>query len=240
LTCIDSLLSYLDLRRPQLELLQQLGWRSGHLLKLILPQLLIPVALAALLAVTLAGGAVLLIYDTFPLPVWQPLLVAAAFTVLTVLLILGWMQTQVQKRLPGAGKETSPFKAVLITGMAAAVLIGAVVFILHFSPQVRTGEPPDEKSLAEKETIRVLGSKALELTLLGSARGRLNRENRLRQPSRWRRSPGALLRRPSGWIYQAHPVRAGRSGCSPTTGLSARGPRTMPAAPPGPLCWPGN
>jgi putative ABC transport system permease protein len=160
LTCLDSLLSYMDLRRPELLLLLQLGWKPEHLYKLILPQLLIPVTLAVIIAAALAGGGVFLLYRSFPIPIWQLLVAAAAFTGSTLLPVCGWMLTLQET----SGGKRARCPAGWITGIAVALLIGAAALSIWSRPGVEQSGPAADADIEAQVLITELGSEALELT----------------------------------------------------------------------------
>lgn len=174
LTCIDSLLSYMDMRRPQLVILQQLGWQAKHLLMLILPQIVVPVALAVIIAAVLAGSIVILLYNAFSGPAWQLSGVVVASIILAALLTCGWIQIlyneQYTKR-PDGKTSVYPTKVRWITVAAIVGLIVTVITSTYLCEKTFQNGKTNDEALSVQSFISEIGSEAFILTRTLAALG---------------------------------------------------------------------
>ncbi|MGF7060268.1 FtsX-like permease family protein [Brassicibacter mesophilus] len=130
LTFFDSILSYFDLRKKDIQLLKQLGWQKAYINKLMYPQIVIPTAIASISAIAVGTIFTKMIYEKFSVPIALAITADMILPIISLLMTYTWIDD-----IYRTGKEMAKAKKlrhqialasvfILIAGIFVSTRIG--------------------------------------------------------------------------------------------------------------------
>ncbi len=157
LTFFDSILSYFDLRKKDIQLLKQLGWQKTHINKLMYPQIVIPVFISSISAIMLGMIFVKLIYEKFSVPIALVIVADMILPIISLLMVYTWIDD-----IYRTSKEMVKVKKIRHQIALASVLILIASIFVGTRIENNTKTIPSENNV-EDNNIHENGNIALKM-----------------------------------------------------------------------------
>jgi len=157
LTFFDSILSYFDLRKKDVHLLKQMGWQKKDLNMVMYPQIVFPVFISSILAMTIGVIFTRLIYEESPVSIVVLIIADMILPTISILMTYIWIS-----KLYRTDEEKVKVKKIRKeVAVASIAIIGAAIFI-STGNEKKSNITTNENSI-EDVHIHKNGTMALEM-----------------------------------------------------------------------------
>ena len=129
LTFFDSLVSYFDLRKKDINLLKQLGWQKKHINKLIYPQVVLPVLISSILAIAIGAIFTKMLYESLSVSVALAFIADMILPIISFLMTYTWIEDlyKTDKEMVKVKKQRQQIALASVLIIVSAIFISSKI-----------------------------------------------------------------------------------------------------------------